>query len=131
MVVYLPLAFVKDWLCNLLRKRSSKSGKNVGNKDLPSSEIVSPRKGNGVQKHFELEILKDSELDVSAFSEGKPLIARHNDKHVLKAEKELTSWEIASYGFFIAPIWFLTEVSYFKDIFVYAMVLDLYSLCPI
>ncbi|KAI9107058.1 hypothetical protein K1719_022586 [Acacia pycnantha] len=77
--------------------------------DEPSSEIVSPLKGNGMQKHFELEILKDSELDLSALDEGKPLVARHSDKHVLKAEKELTSWEIASCGFFIAPIWFLTE----------------------
>lgn len=109
MVVYLPLAFIKDWLCNLLKHHSSKTGKNAESMDEPSSGLSSPLKGNGVQKNIELQILKDSDLDLSALAEGKPLAARHSDKHVLKAEKELTSWEIASYGFFIAPIWFLTE----------------------
>jgi len=116
MVVYLPIAFIKDWFCNLLKSRSSKSGKNAECVDEFSVRINSPLKSNGVQKNFELElgsvIRKDSDLDLSTLSEVKPLVAKYNDNtNVLKVEKELTAKEIAAYGFYIAPIWFITEVT--------------------
>ncbi|KAK7351371.1 hypothetical protein VNO77_10772 [Canavalia gladiata] len=114
MVVYLPIAFIKDWFCNLLKCRSSKSGKNAECVDEFSIRISSPLKGNGVQKNFELElgsvIKKDSDLDLSTLAEVKPLVAKYNDNtNVLKADRELTGKEIATYGFYIAPIWFITE----------------------
>ncbi|XP_047162927.1 uncharacterized vacuolar membrane protein YML018C-like isoform X2 [Vigna umbellata] len=114
MVVYLPIAFIKDWFCNLLKSRSSKSGKNAECVDEFSVSISSPLKSNGVQKNFELElgsvIRKDSDLDLATLSEVKPLVAKYNDNtNVLKVEKELTAKEIAAYGFYIAPIWFITE----------------------
>ncbi|XP_014502271.1 uncharacterized vacuolar membrane protein YML018C isoform X2 [Vigna radiata var. radiata] len=67
-----------------------------------------------MQKNFELElgsvIRKDSDLDLATLSEVKPLVAKYNDDtNVLKVEKELTAKEIAAYGFYIAPIWFITE----------------------
>ncbi|WVZ19553.1 uncharacterized vacuolar membrane protein YML018C isoform X1 [Vigna radiata var. radiata] len=114
MVVYLPIAFIKDWFCNLLKSRSSKSGKNAECVDEFSVSISSPLKSNGMQKNFELElgsvIRKDSDLDLATLSEVKPLVAKYNDDtNVLKVEKELTAKEIAAYGFYIAPIWFITE----------------------
>lgn len=116
MVVYLPIAFIKDWFCNLLKSRSSKSGKNAECVDEFSVSISSPLKSNGMQKNFELElgsvIRKDSDLDLATLSEVKPLVAKYNDDtNVLKVEKELTAKEIAAYGFYIAPIWFITEVT--------------------
>ncbi|XP_027356095.1 uncharacterized vacuolar membrane protein YML018C-like isoform X2 [Abrus precatorius] len=67
-----------------------------------------------MQKNFELElgsvIRKDSDLDLSTLAEVKPLVAKYNDNiNVLKTERELTGKEIATYGFYIAPIWFITE----------------------
>ncbi|XP_027356094.1 uncharacterized vacuolar membrane protein YML018C-like isoform X1 [Abrus precatorius] len=114
MVVYLPIAFIKDWFCNLLKCRSSKSGKNAECVDEYSVSISSPLKDNGMQKNFELElgsvIRKDSDLDLSTLAEVKPLVAKYNDNiNVLKTERELTGKEIATYGFYIAPIWFITE----------------------
>ncbi|KAL1315241.1 thiamine-repressible mitochondrial transport protein THI74 isoform X2 [Arachis duranensis] len=114
MVVYLPVAFIKDWLCNLFKRRSSKGGKNEATMDMDSdSGNSSPVKGNGVQKNFELELgtvgRKDSDLDLSALSETKPLVARYNDPNVLKVDRPLTAKEVAIYGFYIAPIWFITE----------------------
>lgn len=106
MVVYLPIAFLKDWLCNLLKRRSSK-----GVKSEESSGEFSPLKG-----HFELEVQgtltrKDSEADLSPHAEGKPLVSRHKDDlHGIRQEKTLTTKEVARYGFYIAPIWFFTEV---------------------
>lgn len=116
MVVYLPIAFLKDWFYNLLKRRSSKSGKNAesGDEFVRSS---SPLIGNGVQKNFEVELGNvirketDLELDLSTLTEIKPLVAKYNDINLPKVEKALTTKEIAACGFYIAPIWFITEVS--------------------
>lgn len=115
MVVYLPIAFIKDWFYNLLKHRSSKSGKNAesGRDEFPI-KIISPLKGNGVQKNFETELAnvvrKDSDIDLSSLAEIAPLVAKYKETGVAKEEKELTAKEIATYGFYIAPIWFVTEV---------------------
>ncbi|KAK7283098.1 hypothetical protein RIF29_12377 [Crotalaria pallida] len=114
MVVYLPIAFIKDWFCNFLKRRPSKSGKNAVSLDEFSVSISSPLNCSGVQTDFELElgsvIRKDSDLDLSTLAEVKPLVAKYNDNsNVLKAERQLTSKEIATYGFYLAPIWFVTE----------------------
>nr|XP_027189841.1 uncharacterized vacuolar membrane protein YML018C isoform X2 [Cicer arietinum] len=113
MVVYLPIAFIKDWFYNLLKRRSSKSGKNAESGGEFSVRSSSPLKGNGVQKNFEMElgnmVRKDSDLDLTTLAETKPLVAKYNETNVLTAEKALTTKEIATYGFYIAPIWFVTE----------------------
>ncbi|ONI34459.1 hypothetical protein PRUPE_1G483500 [Prunus persica] len=71
MVVYIPIAFIKDWLCNLLKRRSSKS-------------------------------------------EAIPLVSKYKDDlTVPKHDKEVTARQIATYGFYIAPLWFFTE--YFSN----------------
>ncbi|KAF8407171.1 hypothetical protein HHK36_006297 [Tetracentron sinense] len=115
MVVYLPIAFIKDWLCNSMRSRSSKSGKNAETVDKSSVGLGSPPR---VQKIFEVELQghlarKDSEVDLSAQEEGRPLVSKRRDVDTLKQDRELTTKEIATYGFYIAPIWFLTE--YFSN----------------
>ncbi|XP_075106247.1 putative vacuolar membrane protein YML018C [Nicotiana tabacum] len=115
LVIYLPVAFLKDWICDLLKRRCSRAGKN----SEPGSESYmrhssSPLK-HTVQKVFEIEILKsldrkDSEENLSAEEEGKPLVARCNgNSDDLKNGKEITTWQIARYGFYLAPLWFITE----------------------
>ncbi|XP_068637742.1 uncharacterized transporter C405.03c-like [Aristolochia californica] len=111
MVVYLPIAFIKDWLCSSLRKHSSKGGKNAETDDK-SSVLNSPLKFNGTQKVLEMEMhaslnRKDSESDLSAQEEARPFISK--DLDLMKPNKELSAREIAKYGFYIAPIWFVTE----------------------
>lgn len=119
MVVYLPIAFFKDWLCDYLRRRSSKSGKNAENMNESTIGLDSPLKYIGVQKLFETELQgvltrKDSEADLSAQEEDRLLVIKHkDDADILKQDRELTTREIASYGFYIAPIWFITE--YFSN----------------
>ncbi|KAL5185134.1 putative vacuolar membrane protein [Glycine soja] len=113
MVVYLPVAFIKDWLCKLFEHRSSRSGKSAKVGDEFSVRCTSPLKGNGVQKNIEVELggmtRKDSDANLSAHEEVKPLMAKYNDATAIKVEKEHTTREIATYGFYIAPIWFITE----------------------
>ncbi|KAL0327408.1 UNVERIFIED_CONTAM: putative vacuolar membrane protein [Sesamum angustifolium] len=54
---------------------------------------------------------KDSDLDLSQQEEGKPLVSEHGDgNRNIRHEKEITTKEIAIYGFYIAPLWFMTEV---------------------
>ncbi|KAL1827799.1 hypothetical protein DCAR_0207000 [Daucus carota subsp. sativus] len=97
MVVYLPIAFIKDLIYSYLKKRSSKSSKSILTE-------------NGAIKMFEIEIpgsinRKDSEGDISAQEEEMLLVPADT----VKQNKELSTREIATYGFYIAPIWFVTE----------------------
>ena len=123
MVVYLPVAFFKDWTCNLLKRQSSKSGNDAANVNGSSDELSSPLS----RKIFEMELQgtltkKDSELDLASSEEGKPLVSRHKDDlNVLIHGKEPTTREIAMCGFYIAPIWFVTEVRLLQGyLFLYA-----------
>ncbi|XP_072993001.1 uncharacterized vacuolar membrane protein YML018C [Typha latifolia] len=105
MVVYLPLAFLKDWLCVLFRRNSRSRGiSKLINKT--SSGIDSPLKHSEMQKMLELESLtpltkKDSEADLSAREEDVP--------NLLKENLALSTWEIAKCALYLAPIWFVTE----------------------
>ncbi|KAK7383493.1 hypothetical protein VNO78_29172 [Psophocarpus tetragonolobus] len=112
MVVYLPVAFVKDCLYKLFKRPSSKRGRITKVGEEFSVRTTSPLKGN-VQKTAEIELgsvtRKDSDQNLSILEEVKPLVVKHNDANTIKAEKELTGREIAMYGFYVAPIWFLTE----------------------
>lgn len=108
MVIYIPIAFIKDWLCNIMKKRASKKGQ-------ASNDDVCLGLGSA-QKIFEIEIQginrKDSEADLSEHDEGKPLVSRQvDDSRSIKPEKEITAKEIATYGFYLAPLWFITEVN--------------------
>ncbi|KAK4388643.1 putative vacuolar membrane protein [Sesamum angolense] len=113
MVIYLPIAFIKDWICNILKRRSRKSNQVIADDACPG--LGSPLKYIGGQKVFEIEIQgslnrKDSEDDFSEHEEGKPLVSKQGDdaRHS-RPEKAITTKEIATYGFYIAPLWFITE----------------------
>ncbi|KAK6927541.1 EamA domain, partial [Dillenia turbinata] len=115
MVVYLPLAFLKDWICNSLKSCSSKPGKSVESLKESSTGQGSPGKYIGGQKIFEMELpvsfsRKDSEDEFSIHEEEKPIFPKGKGvTEIPKQERELTTKEIAKYGFYIAPIWFITE----------------------
>ncbi|KAD5507960.1 hypothetical protein E3N88_15663 [Mikania micrantha] len=106
MVIYLPIAFIKDWICKLIMKRKNQS--LVG--------LNSPLKYIGGSEMFEMEMegslisRKGSDLDISNQEEGNLLVPKSkNDNLPLKCENEVTTKEVATYGFYIAPIWFVTE----------------------
>ncbi|KAJ6349610.1 hypothetical protein OIU77_007066, partial [Salix suchowensis] len=95
LVVYLPVAFLKDWTCNLLKRQSSKSGNDAASVNGSSDELSSPLS----RKIIEIELQgtltkKDSELDLASTEEGNPLVSRHKDDlNALKHDKELTTRE--------------------------------------
>ncbi|KAL8498764.1 hypothetical protein ACS0TY_021910 [Phlomoides rotata] len=113
MVIYLPVSFVRDLICNFLRKRSKRSG--LIGKGGTSLGLESPLKYIGGQKIIELEMQgalskKDSDRVLSEFDEARPLVSELGDvTRTIRHEKEITTREIARYGFYIAPLWFITE----------------------
>lgn len=116
MVVYLPIAFIKDWLCNSLKKRSSKRGRISEIIIKSPSGLDSSLKISGTQKMLEMEsepplTKKDSELELSAREEEKPFIVKLDEveAEVMKENRTLTSREIAICAIYLAPLWFVTE----------------------
>ncbi|KAI7996697.1 Pre-mRNA-splicing factor SLU7-A [Camellia lanceoleosa] len=76
MVVYLPIAFIKDWICSIIRKCSCNNES--------SARFSSPLNCIAGRNIFEIELegnlnKKDSEADLSALEEGKPLVPKHID----------------------------------------------------
>ncbi|CAN1164889.1 Uncharacterized vacuolar membrane protein YML018C [Linum perenne] len=111
MVVYLPIAFLKDWLQKYLNRNSSKGGKVSEKINESSDGFTSPRNRKIVEMELQGTLTKkDSDLSLPLEDEDEPLVARSKDDlNVLKNNKELTNRQVATYGFYIAPIWFVTE----------------------
>ncbi|KAG8043721.1 hypothetical protein GUJ93_ZPchr0458g22794 [Zizania palustris] len=114
MVIYIPLSFLKDFICNLLRRYSSSSrASKVMNKS--SFGGIAPLKNGEFQKMLEMEsqktlVINYTDVDLPVIEEAKPFICGINecDDDVLK-EQELSTKEIAMYGLYLCPIWFVTE----------------------
>lgn len=113
MVVYLPLAFVKDWIY-LYGKRCYPS------KHTASIEIVSmksdighphsPLKGNGLLKDSDPDLQGLLSTTEESFSlEEGTTIELDNSIKFLDNSSEPTSWEIAKKSLSITPLWLLTE----------------------
>ncbi|KAI0488895.1 hypothetical protein KFK09_028734 [Dendrobium nobile] len=115
MIIYLPIAFMKDWICNMLRKHSSKGGKTLKSANQ-SSATNSLAKSKEMQKMLQIEShsplnRKESGIDLS-IQEGEesPFIVKIKDDFDGQKESvELTTRDIVKYGFYLAPIWFVTE----------------------
>nr|CAD1824951.1 unnamed protein product [Ananas comosus var. bracteatus] len=116
MVIYLPLAFLKDWLCNIWRRRG-RSGGTLKMMNKSSSGFDSPLKCSEMQKMLELETQspltkKDSDINLSACNEEYPFIIELRDEvnaELLKENVALSTRQIATYALYLAPIWFVTE----------------------
>jgi len=104
MVVYLPIAFFKDWFFRKMKSCSSRSGRSTETDRESTEKFGSPLK-------FALELeanftRKDAGLNLS-LEDQKALLDGDFRKH----DKELTTWDIVRYGFYLAPLWFLVEVT--------------------
>lgn len=108
MVVYLPLAFLKDWICGFLNTNNILAKfKNGSNDTITSSGLDIPLRVNDVDMTSCL--LTDQYL--SEREEGWPLIAKDiEEPYVLEWSREPRSWDIAKGCLLLAPIWFATEV---------------------
>ncbi|XP_022135522.1 solute carrier family 35 member F5-like [Momordica charantia] len=111
LIVYLPIALLKDWLLTFLYRCDPKCGENPNAVDQSSIELQK----NEVNLASEIEhqgqlSCKNCTIDMYNKDEGKPLVAIHIGKeNTLKKDRKFTAKEVAAFGFCIAPLWFLTE----------------------
>uniref|UniRef100_A0A0E0DJ42 EamA domain-containing protein n=1 Tax=Oryza meridionalis TaxID=40149 RepID=A0A0E0DJ42_9ORYZ len=113
MIIYIPLSFLKDFICNLLRRSSSSSRvSKVTNKS--SFGGCAPLKDGEFQKMLEMEsqktiVINYTDVDIPVIEETKPLICGITEFDDVLKEQELSTKEIAMYGLYLCPIWFVTE----------------------
>ncbi|XVF34568.1 hypothetical protein REPUB_Repub18cG0070000 [Reevesia pubescens] len=114
LALYLPIAFLKDWLVKHLRGRSCNSTKGPKGVNKSSVELNSAVKHDDKHGNFQIEhqapLPKECAIDISTKEEGSPLVSSHKD--IIEAPKQdrmLSTKEVAAFGFCLAPIWFATE----------------------
>ncbi|KAL6965516.1 hypothetical protein U1Q18_036568, partial [Sarracenia purpurea var. burkii] len=131
LVVYLPIAFTKDWLLKFLNPFFSWRGRSRA--DLEASYDPLDGLYDGAQKGIRLElcafevenqvstVIKETEKDL-IFHEVNPLVLEYKDDDDLEVMKDdlgvtkcdhardVTPRDIAAFGFYLAPLWFVSEV---------------------
>lgn len=114
MAILLPIAAFKDWICSLLNPRLLS---NFYNDTSDMSALIGvdiPLRTNGVYQSPESDMRMRllTGKDLTDEEEGRLLDeTNEEDKpHLLKQSSEHSSWEIAKYCLYLAPIWFFTEV---------------------
>lgn len=114
MIIYLPLSFLKDFIYYSMKRHSgTTSASKVASKS--SFGGSAPLTNGDCQKMLEMEsqktiVIEYSAVDIPVLEDTKPLIygiAEMNDG-VLK-ERQLSTKEIATYGLYLCPLWFVTE----------------------
>ena len=115
MVMYLPLAFFKDWICSLMDKNLL-GNLYIDNPCLSSSIGLNiPLRANDTHHISESNIKTCliTDGDFNQVEQGQTLAykSRENESCVLTEKSERSSWETAKYSLYLAPIWFATEVT--------------------
>ncbi|NP_001141841.1 uncharacterized LOC100273983 [Zea mays] len=114
MVIYLPLSFLKDFIYNSLRRHSrNTSASKIASKS--SFGGSAPLKNGEFQKMLEMEsqktiVVNCPDVSIPVVEETKPLICgiTEMDDGLFK-DKQLSTKEIATYGLYLCPLWFVTE----------------------
>ncbi|KAG5559478.1 hypothetical protein RHGRI_009120 [Rhododendron griersonianum] len=111
LVLFLPIAFIKDGLFHLFRRQSHSGDKIAQITNMPSGRVESPVKVDGVDGVPELDRKgsgKEDGMELKSQEEGIAIDIDDVDK--LKRDKSaLNNKEMARLGFLIAPVWFITE----------------------
>ncbi|GAB2233538.1 hypothetical protein Droror1_Dr00002763 [Drosera rotundifolia] len=105
MVVYLPIALIKDWFYEKLKSCSSKRRKSTEALSETSGLLRSPLKHDNPEMELEANLTRTgSGFDLSS----EPLCSECTEGECPK-KQELTAREVIKCGFCIAPLWFMTE----------------------
>lgn len=117
MVIYLPLSFLKDFIYKLMRGHSgSSSASKIACKS--SFGGSAPLKNGEFQKMLEMEsqktiLINYSDVEIPIIQEVKPLICGITEiNDAVSKKQELSAKEIATYGLYLCPLWFVTEVNF-------------------
>lgn len=114
MVVYLPIALIKDWFCSLFQTNLVMNFYNGDSITSSSTELDMPLRINDMHQGQETDqsccLITDKD-HLSEREEGWPVIETKGEEEppLLERNCEPSSWEVAKYGLYLAPIWFTTE----------------------
>ncbi|KAF9681335.1 hypothetical protein SADUNF_Sadunf06G0215300 [Salix dunnii] len=113
MVVYLPIALVKDWFCSLFHSGLSM---NLCNDNSVIGSAIGPNiplRVNYMNDDLESDLsgCLITDKDIGEEGEGWPLNVKdeEDEPNFLQQNTELCSWEICKCSLYLAPIWFITE----------------------
>lgn len=100
MVVYLPIAALKDRICSSLGT---------------STALHIRLRINELHHSAETDITSSliTDTDLSNREEGRPVMDKNgvDEPHFLAKSNQLRPWEIAKCGLILTPAWFVTEVT--------------------
>ncbi|CAK9157394.1 unnamed protein product [Ilex paraguariensis] len=113
MVIFLPIAVLKDWICSFLGTNSLKN--LCDGSPLLSSpiDLNVPLRLNDMYQvpEGEMQSCLIADIDLNKTEEGWPFISENpeDEFHMLAENHKLSSWEVTKCGLYLAPIWFATE----------------------
>ncbi|KAG6770838.1 hypothetical protein POTOM_026537 [Populus tomentosa] len=114
MVVYLPIALVRDWFCSLFHSGLSMhlySGNSVIASTIGLN--IPPLRINDMNDELESDLrgCLITDKDIGEEGEGWPLNVKdeEDEPNLLQQNYELCPWEICKCSLYLAPIWFITE----------------------
>ncbi|XP_022729434.1 uncharacterized vacuolar membrane protein YML018C-like isoform X2 [Durio zibethinus] len=113
MVVYLPIAVFKDWICNLFDANVFRNLYDSNSVINTSIGLDIPLRINEMPHCAEADLRSRliTDKDVSEREEGQPLNTSNekDEPHLPRHGGGLSSWEIAKCSLYLTPIWFITE----------------------
>ncbi|KAL2544616.1 EamA-like transporter family [Forsythia ovata] len=113
MVVYLPIAFCKDWIFNLINRNRIIELYGEDYVSNPLVELDVPLRVNETQHDLDgsLKNYLVTDMDLGDAEVGQPLLSKdsENEFPMLEDTNEVSSLEVIKYSFYLAPIWFITE----------------------
>ncbi|XAR56060.1 hypothetical protein NMG60_11036361 [Bertholletia excelsa] len=113
--LYLPIAIIKDCLFKILRRWFSRISSDTEASEEILAKSDPAEKVNMLQCPFDIEhqlsVIAIKEITSGLYSsEVKPLVVEiKEDVKLQKEAREITTWDMATFGFYLAPIWFLSE----------------------
>ncbi|GAV80071.1 LOW QUALITY PROTEIN: EamA domain-containing protein, partial [Cephalotus follicularis] len=116
MVVYLPIAFLKDWICSTLDVNMFKSLYNDSSVISTSVGFDMPLKSSECSycPETDLRSLLISDKDLSEREDGLPMITEvEEDEPPLLEQNQILMWRVPKCSLYLSPLWFMSEFHYF------------------
>lgn len=116
MVIYLPIAYLKDCICNTLdinllkRLCGGRATPDFGSGSSAGLDI--PLRINEFNCSPEADF-RSSDEHLSEREEGWPLLLKseEDETRLIGKSRNLNAWETAKCSLVLAPLWFMTEVT--------------------
>ncbi|KAL3650937.1 hypothetical protein CASFOL_007340 [Castilleja foliolosa] len=111
MVVFLPIAFCRDWIYKLFDGKWIMHKNSLSGLDIPLGVNETLDYSDGLLNSYHM-----MDMSLSEAESGQPLLFKNEEDEfqiLQESTHELGLWEIITCSLYLAPIWFVTE--YFSN----------------